>query len=406
MTQAKEVPTQISSLFDSLHLNQPKWLFFDRPNPSEPSNSSASATKIKSASDVVVSSLFASVISVTTPYPFDVIRTRQQANVSQSGSIVRAGLDIYKRYGISGIYKGLTGVLVLDMPATCLYFFTYTRVNNYLEMKFNQFNTNLNINSNTNGKINSHSNTNTNTSKFAKIFEFDSNNNNLWIEGISGFCASAVGNLIWTPQDNIVQRSQCTGYYNTPRRIAQFILLREGIFGFWNGYLTSVLTWGPLCSLFFINYTLGKQFYQHFREKFVCARIFESNSGGSNVNVNNLEISRNFGNVKRNNVNNFDEDFLCVLSSTIYAGMISIWLTQPLDTLRCQWQVSGTRGINFQSIHHKSIFKSCKHLIKNEGLKTLMFKGYTARLLSTGPDLMLGMISFEMLLKFVSGSYL
>ena len=125
----------------------------------------------------------------------------------------------------------------------------------------------------------------------------------------------------------------------------------------------------------------------------------------------------------------------CILTSSLFSGVLAIYLTQPLDTLRCRIQtryflhfqlaldsqfamhtLSGTRGLHFKGIqvrnggecasHLVTAYHNAANLVKVEGMHGLLRKGFLARLLSTGPDLMGGIISYELFIKWLSGSYL
>ena len=83
---------------------------------------------------------------------------------------------------------------------------------------------------------------------------------------------------------------------------------------------------------------------------------------------------------------------------------------------------SGTRGLYFKGIqvhnggngyggnhlvsHFVTAYHNARNLLKVEGMHGLLRKGFFARLLSTGPDLMGGIISYELFIKWLSGSYL
>ena len=302
---------------------------------------------------LMLSGFMSSLLSVIIPYPLDVIRTRQQANISRDKMFHLAVINMYKKYGLKGFYKGITGVFVFDAPATILYFGSYVKAKELFKYI---------------GIYNPPNILNESELDDISLLSFK----NSFIEGLSGIIASGFGSIFWTPMDTIVQKSQCTSWYNTPKRITQAILIKEGLPRFWKGYYANMLTLAPMGMLFFIQYEMYKRIYH---------KIFTINNSN--------EIS--FNNI--------------IFSSSL-SGILSIFITQPLDTLRCQIQLNGARGIPFNHQTCNDYNSKLNAILYNEGIKRLMFKGFIARVLSTGPDLILGIISFEVFIKYFSGNYI
>eukprot|EP01084_Bolivina_argentea_P024175 45094_1 len=314
------------------------------------------AEEFQNFSDIVSSAIFSSLSTVCLPYPIDLIRTQQQANVLKH-NMLNGFVSVYSKYGIRGLYKGVSWVFVFDAPATICYFATYTKC----KQAFNYF---------------------------GYYSRGDISLSSSLFEGLSSIPATVTGCLFWTPQDTIVQKAQCTQFYNTPKRIAQAILLREGLHGFWKGYFINLCTLGPMCSLFLINYEFTKRSYVYFMKGHIDKTI-----------------------------NKDAETIPCILFSAVWSGILAIYVTQPMDTLRCRIQASGTRGLHFnyiQMVNHShtrwfrvvNAYQNACNLMRVEGIRTLLRKGFFARLLSTGPDLMGGIISYELFIKWLSGNYI
>eukprot|EP01083_Nonionella_stella_P051110 135728_1 len=328
------------------------------------------AEEFQSISDIIFSAIFSSLTTVCLPYPIDLIRTQQQTNVLKHNHMWRGFHSIYYKQGMRGLYKGVSWVFLFDAPATICYFLTYTKCKQLF-------------------------------SYFGYYERGNAALSSSMIEGLSAIPATITGCLFWTPQDTIVQKAQCTQYYNTPKRIAQAILLREGLSGFWKGYVINLCTLGPMCALFLINYEFSKRTYVHFMH-------------GGFINNETTDPDHN------KMVNKDLETVPCIVLSSIWSGVLAIYATQPLDTLRCRIQASGTRGLHFAYIHriphsgkHLSIrhhisiaYRNAYGLVAVEGIKVLLRKGFFARLLSTGPDLMGGIISYELFIKWLSGTYI
>ena len=284
--------------------------------------------------------------------------------------MIKGFSTIYTRYGIQGLYKGVSWVFLFDAPATICYFLTYTKTKQLF-------------------------------SHFGYYHRGDATLSSSMIEGLAAIPATMTGCLFWTPQDTIVQKAQCTQFYNTPKRIAQAILLREGLSGFWRGYFINLCTLIPMCSLFLANYEFSKRAYVYFM-----------NDGFIN-NEQDME--------HRRMINKDLETIPCIISSSLFSGILAIYFTQPLDTLRCRVQTSGPRGLHFNYIerhalyagtnpnmwyHMRVAYQNASNLMKVEGMRQLLRKGFMARLLSTGPDLMGGIISYELFIKWLSGNYI
>ena len=65
-------------------------------------------------SDIVWSAVFSSLTTVCLPYPVDLIRTQQQANVLKHYSLSKGFQSIYHKYGLRGLYKGLMSISSLQ----------------------------------------------------------------------------------------------------------------------------------------------------------------------------------------------------------------------------------------------------------------------------------------------------
>ena len=83
--------------------------------------------EFQSLGDICLSSVLTSLSTVCLPYPLDLIRTQQQANVLKQPSVLRGIVSIWSRLGVRGLYKGVSWVFCFDAPATVCYFVSYTK---------------------------------------------------------------------------------------------------------------------------------------------------------------------------------------------------------------------------------------------------------------------------------------
>jgi len=191
--------------------------------------------------EIATSGVFSGAIGVTLPYPFDVVRTRQQANVISEIRVSRALFNLYKSSGFFHLFKGYSCSILFYCPASAIYYCAYENSRRKMRLRFR-------------------------------------NCSESFLEGVAGFIAISTGMLLWTPMDNIAQKCQCGGKSDTPSRIARQILKSEGFRGFYRGFNASVLSAGPQCGLFWSLYESSKRAISPFYHEcpttqFVCALL-------------------------------------------------------------------------------------------------------------------------------------
>lgn len=171
--------------------------------------------------DVAKSAVISGFVGVTVPYPFDVVRTRQQANVMSESQVSRALVRLWKTLGVRSFYKGWSCSISFYVPASVVYYLTYE------------------------------------SSRKALCSRVSCGES--FLEAVSGFSAMTAGLMLWTPMDNIAQKCQCGPTSQTPRRVLCSILQTEGISGLYRGMSASVLSNGPQCALFWALYESTKR---------------------------------------------------------------------------------------------------------------------------------------------------
>lgn len=157
------------------------------------------------------------VVGVTGYYPFDVIRCRQQANITSRMSMFRTAKTMVQNNGTRVLFKGMCAQLFWNVPAQGTYFTVYEKSKEYIKPHVRP--------------------------------------GSALVEGLAGALATTAGFAFWTPMDTICQRCQATdNFHNTGRNIFSKIWAREGIRGLYAGFFPSLLVEIPMVSAFWIIY--------------------------------------------------------------------------------------------------------------------------------------------------------
>jgi hypothetical protein len=119
---------------------------------------------------LVQSALVASIIGVTVPYPFNIIRTLQQTGVNKDARIGTIAREIIRTKGVRALYHGYSASVCLYCPGQAIYYSSYY----YLNQEFEK-------------------------SSFLGLGELSR-------DFTAGFLGMAAGTVLWCPMDNIVMR--------------------------------------------------------------------------------------------------------------------------------------------------------------------------------------------------------
>jgi len=277
--------------------------------------------------EIATCGMFSGAIGLTLPYPFDVVRTRQQANVTSEIRVSRALFNLYKSSGFFHLFKGYSCSILFYCPASAIYYCAYENSRRKMRLQYRQC-------------------------------------SESFLEGIAGFVAISAGMLLWTPMDNIAQKCQCGDKSVTPKRVTRDILKSEGVSGFYRGFNASVLAAGPQCALFWSLYESSKRAIAPFHSECPSTQF----------------------------------------ASALFAATGSVFLTNPIDVVRCQIQTDVAGG----TVHRaskESIFRVIGTVVKQEGMRNLWFKGLRARCLVVVPDYVTGILSFEFAFEKFTGFY-
>jgi solute carrier family 25 iron transporter 28/37 len=153
-------------------------------------------------------------------YPIDTIKTHLQAN--KNSKIIKTTLDIWKKEGLRGYFRGITAVFWGAAPAHAVYFSVYELLKNHLINRF---------------MIHEH-------------LAFS----------IAGVIATLMSDAIFCPTDAIKQRRQLNvKEYSGTFHAAKVIIKNEGIKALYAGYTTTVIMNIPYGAIYFPMYEYSKK---------------------------------------------------------------------------------------------------------------------------------------------------
>ncbi|ETO25929.1 hypothetical protein RFI_11208 [Reticulomyxa filosa] len=184
---------------------------------------------------------------------------------------------------------------------------------------------------------------------------------------LGGCLATTVSQLIQTPIDVVSQRRmvlQATSDIQqmTPFRIAKHIVAEDGVLGLWRGLLVSISVYAPTSGMVWGLFTFNRDFLHLTRRSASDRAPSLTNTGDGAVN-------------SAASTNNDKAAFLIDFVSGAAAGVVSAWLTMPIDTARTRKQVLEKRNATTWSIIH--------HIYSSEGIRGLWI-GVSARITSMG----------------------
>ncbi|AAS53046.1 AER366Wp [Eremothecium gossypii ATCC 10895] len=90
-------------------------------------SSTDKAERRLSVSEIIGITCISKMISVTSVYPFQLLKSKLQDFGAPSG-ITQLVQTVYSREGIRGFYRGLSANLLRAVPATCITFFVYENI--------------------------------------------------------------------------------------------------------------------------------------------------------------------------------------------------------------------------------------------------------------------------------------
>lgn len=159
-------------------------------------------------------------------YPLDTIKTRMQSSAG-----------FFASGGFTGIYRGLSSAALGSAPGAALFFTTYESAKQYISPVIQSYN------------IQAH-------------------------QPITHCIAACMGEItaciIRVPTENIKQKMQ-VGLHESILHTTQSIIQLNGIRGFYNGYITTLMREIPFSLIQFPLYEAGKSYYAQYTNKLQCA---------------------------------------------------------------------------------------------------------------------------------------
>ncbi len=266
-----------------------------------------------------------------TLYPVVVLKTRQQVTTSAfPQSCTRLSIDILRREGVRGLYKGFTTCLIGTIPARALYMST------------------LEITKSGVGSL---------ATKAGGMSEPAAA---AIANAAAGLTASIAAQLVWTPVDVVSQRLMVQGggggggimstRYAGGLDAFKTIVRADGIRGLYRGFGMSILTYAPSNALWWASYCVTQR-------SVWMSLGYRSNNGS--------DIAAPPSSAVVVGVQGL---------SAACAGGVSALVTTPFDTIKTRLQVLG----NEEGVRQPTVKQTVQTLVKEGGWKAC-YRGLGAR---------------------------
>jgi len=301
-----------------------------------------------------------------TLYPVVVLKTRQQVMVAASPpqSCTRLGLNILRREGVRGLYKGFTTSLTGTIPARALYMST-------LEV--------------TKSSV---------ASLATKAGGMSEPAAAAVANAAAGLTASIAAQLVWTPIDVVSQRlmvqgggvSSCsTTRYAGGLDAFKTIVRTEGLQGLYRGFGMSILTYAPSNALWWASYCVAQ------RSMWMNLGY---RGGASSSSDNNILPPAPPSSAVVVGVQGL---------SAAVAGGVSALVTTPFDTIKTRLQVLGNEEGGGGVGRPPSITQTVQSLVQEGGWKAC-YRGLGPRWASMSMSATIMITTYEFLKRLSAKS--
>eukprot|EP00045_Choanoeca_perplexa_P003003 m.28184 g.28184 ORF g.28184 m.28184 type:complete len:340 (+) comp11812_c0_seq1:99-1118(+) len=272
-------------------------------------------------------------------YPIDLLKTRQQFDLSKDASersIYRLFKQVWHGEGIRGLYRGVAVMSVGSVPGSLTYFGCYEYSKAWLETKLHQ--------------------------------QRGSNQprpSDVWLINLAaGFVGDAASLVLHTPADVISQRLMVATHSRavdthapTPRSVevhgvVRSILHQEGARGFYRGFWASLATYAPSSAIWFATYEATKEAIYRRLNTHPASETHESTHG--------LKTAVH-------------------LVSGACAGLASVIVTNPLDVAKTRLQTMDMANPHDAKLLRKGFWYILYWTTRQEGLSGL-YRGFQPRL--------------------------
>jgi hypothetical protein len=271
-------------------------------------------------------------------YPFDLVKTRQQASSPSSSAMHRSTLrylnHVVRTDGVRSLYRGFGWSVIGGMPSEVSYYLTYTVLKDgMLQTRF--------------GKEHP-------TAVYLA----------------AGALADATSLVLWVPADLISQRLQVQGVLtaygdraSTARGVAPpmsgwqlvgHVLEREGVSGLWRGLGATIALHAPASAVWWLAYEEAKSALGRW-------------SGRSS-----------------------DSSVLVQAQAGALAGAVSAAVTTPIDVLKTRIQVEPAE---------RALVAHFADVVREAGGPRGLFRGFLPRVVASMPRSVISLVGYEYALK-------
>ncbi|KAF9433911.1 hypothetical protein BGZ76_008821 [Entomortierella beljakovae] len=286
-------------------------------------------------------------------WPLEVARTRMQASKdNRPQSTFKLLRDIARTEGPTKLFRGLGPFLLTSLPSQFVYLGVYEHATTVIERNFPD-----------------HHNSNSAMREVA-------------VAGTAGFLAEAISAGLYVPTDIISQRLRVQsesrgGAHITSIDIFKSIYRTEGIRGYYQGFMATLLAYTPSSVAHWAGYEATKKvLFNHFSAK-ELNQVRQGNPDGF--------FARN-----RFSQNNM----LIVGLSALNASILSLIISSPFDMVRVRLQLLDGFHKEQADQLKKGWWSMAKLIAKEEGVRGF-FKGMSPKIMAAIPGGMGYLFAYE-----------
>ncbi|KAG8458744.1 hypothetical protein KFE25_012942 [Diacronema lutheri] len=276
-------------------------------------------------------------------YPFDLIKTRQQASPNSSHVMHRSTLryltSVVRTDGVRSLYRGFGWSVIGGLPSEVSFYLSYTVLKDaLLQTRAGQ--------------------------------EHPSS-----VYLAAGAGADAISLLLWVPADIISQRLQVQGVVPSglaqPQpaphalpasgwQLARHVLATEGLVGLFRGLGPTLAVHTPASAVWWLTYETGKE-----------------------------TVGKALG-------RKADESVLVQSCAGALAGATAAAITTPLDVLKTRVQCAA---------HHRPVHAHLAELLRDSAGLSALLRGFVPRVIASAPRSVISLVGYELALKYARVSY-
>eukprot|EP00050_Salpingoeca_kvevrii_P017442 m.65159 g.65159 ORF g.65159 m.65159 type:complete len:355 (-) comp7556_c0_seq3:308-1372(-) len=316
--------------------------------------SSSSSTKISSAASSEADASWANVSKTryllfnglwvlamdTATYPLDLLKTRQQYDISADPAKFRLSVLAREAFHKGGFYRGYGASCIGAWPGQVSFYAAYETTRTMLQQRFG-------------------SAAKTPTGDFA-------------VNLAAGFSAEIVSTIVLTPSEVIAQQMMVAGhvrYENAPprptrlREVVAHVYHSEGLRGFYRGFVGGIATYAPSSAVWFAVYEGTKRWMDSAFER-----------------------------------DRFNRTTVHMASGAV-AGFFSTLITNPFDVAKTRLQTLDIRIKSDAVLFKHGYWHLMRYTARTEGVRGLL-RGLTPRLLYAVPVSAVTFAGYELVKKY------